>query len=82
MADLDDAMAAGGETAIAAQWHIRGAWLAAADSFGRADVEQAQAMQNLLTNTEEFPDATTLLTAVRAVIDQLGLDPNQLGAAL
>jgi hypothetical protein len=39
-------------------------------------------MQDLLTNTEEFPDATTLRTAVGAVIDQLGLDPNQLGAAL
>ncbi|MGF1575480.1 MAG: hypothetical protein ACFCU9_05980 [Cyanophyceae cyanobacterium] len=82
VADLDDAMMAGGETAIAAQWHIRGAWLAAADSFGRADREQAQAIQDLLLNAEEFPDADTLRAAIRGVIDQLVMDPKQMGTAL
>lgn len=82
VADLDDAMLAGGETAIAAQWHIRGTWLAAADSFGRADVEQAQAIQDLLLNAEEFPDADTLRAAIGGVIDQLDMDPKQMGTAL
>ncbi len=82
VADLDDAVAAGGDTALAAQWHIRGAWLTALDSFGRADAEAALEMHDMMMNGEDFPDAATLQAAVDEVIEQLDLDRGSFGRAI
>ncbi len=82
VADLDAAVAAGGDTALAAQWHIRGVWLAALDPFGRADAEAALVMHEMITNSEEFPNAETLRAAIDQVITQLDLNKGSLGSAI
>ncbi len=82
VADLDAAVAAGGDTALAAQWSIRGAWLAAGDTFGRANVEEGKALHDALWVAEEFPNATALKEAVNRAIDQLSLPRNAFGSAI
>lgn len=82
VADLDAAVAAGGDTALAAQWSVRGAWLAAGDTFGRANGEEGKALHEALWVAEEFPTATTLKEAVNQAINQLSLPRNAFGSAI
>ncbi|MCF2970368.1 hypothetical protein L1047_04050 [Synechococcus sp. Nb3U1] len=82
VADLDAAVAAGGDTALAAQWSIRGAWLAAGDTLGRANPEEGKALHETLWAIEEFPNATTLKDAVNQAIDQLSLPREAFGSAI
>ncbi|MFQ3614865.1 MAG: hypothetical protein SNJ68_14320 [Cyanobacteriota bacterium] len=57
VADLDAAVAAGGDTALAAQWSVRGAWLAAGDTFGRAnhDMSTARHYMRFFGLAKSFP---------------------------
>ncbi|MEN9261306.1 MAG: hypothetical protein Q6L60_10125 [Thermostichus sp. HHBFW_bins_43] len=82
VADLDAAVAAGGDTALAAQWSLRGAWLAAGDTFGRANPEEGKVLHDALGSAEEFPDASTLKQAVNQAIDQLALPRDAFGSAI
>jgi hypothetical protein len=82
VADLDAGIAAGSTTALAARAALRAAWLAAGDSFARADEVAAKALHETITRGKDAPKAADLRAAARAVAGKLGIDPVRLGRAL
>lgn len=80
-ADLDAAVAAGGETAAAARAALRAAWLAAGDTFMRADPGTAAALHQELT-AQEAPKTGRLREAAGRAAAALGIETARFGSAL
>lgn len=82
VADLDAGIAAGSTTALAVRAALRAAWLAAGDSFARADEAAAKALHEAIMRGKDAPRAADLRAAARAVAVRLGIDPSRLGRAI
>jgi hypothetical protein len=82
IADLGEGLSAGGATAQASVAALRAAWLAAADTLGRADADQARAVHAMLFTGREPPNAAHLRAAVAAAAQKLNLARSRFGSAL
>jgi hypothetical protein len=82
VADLDAGIAAGSTTALAVRAALRAAWLAAGDSFARADETAAKALHETIMRGKEAPKSADLRAAARVAAVKLGLEPARLGRAI